>query len=879
MKKQYGALTVLLILLSSSSFILLGSMPPVKATYVEGTISQDTVWFLVDSPFVLSGNVTVNPGVTLTIEPGAQVRFGGFFSLNVNGRIVADGTSERKIRFTTNDPADSIMWQTVRINGNQPSSLTNCQIDHGTDGLTIDNGYTEMQDSSVTACSQNGIVVNSGSILVAGVILASNNMAAIRINGGSQVTINNNTVASNQFGIVLSGSLLGDISISQNTITNNTDSGIVLESDVYTNTIITRNTVSSNGNGILVQNNTSPDIAYNYILNNTVGLQYQLGDNHQAHFNDLSNNKLGMDASSNATVDATYNYWGDKSGPFHPSMNPDGKGNAVNVDGTNVDFIFFLSMPFDHVNQRPVADIWTDKSLVTPNQVVTFIGTDSHDEGRVDQYFFDFGDGTNTGWTTLSLFNHTYSSPGVYYATLLVTDDFNAISQSAPLTPITVQDLTPLTMSLTADSETVDFNGNVSLKVYASNGYGPVENATVTLFSVNGGAFSPTSGLTDSAGYFETVFTAPNVTELTNVRMIARASKVGYADGSDFRYLKVLAPLNVRIDPEPSIVSSEGNVTVAVHVEESSGRPVSNATVTISSDVGGNFSAELATTDSNGTAEFIFTAPQTMSAEGINATLAAKASTSGWADGEGSIIVPVKPKVLFTQVFLPTDTAYSEQRMNITVNVTYDNSPIQDATIILTSESGNFTSSAPTDADGNATVEFVALRVNDSTNSTITATPNKVGYFCSPCQVSIVVNPRTFRIAIVSPFVTAGETVDVKVEAECVEDGSKVEDANVLFSLSSGETMTGTTDAEGTCFFTLTSRETSTQALNVTADVTKSGYTPGRQLLSVPISQPAGGFPLLTMILIILPIVIVVIVAVLIKLKVIQVSAKEETSA
>lgn len=854
-------------------------MPPVKATYVEGTISQDTVWFLVDSPFVLSGDVTVNSGVTLRIEPGVQVRFGGLFSLNVNGRIVAEGTSEKKIRFTTDDPAGGIMWQTVRINGNQPSSLINCQIDHGTDGLTIDNGYTEMRDNSVTACFQNGIVVNSGSILMEGNFLASNNMNAIHINGGSQVTIDNNTVESNQFGIVLSGSLFGDISISQNTITDNTDSGIVLESDFYMNTMITRNTVSSNGNGFLVQNNTSPNIAYNYILNNTVGLQYQLGYNHQVHFNDLLNNKLGMDASSNATVDATYNYWGDESGPFHPSLNPDGKGNAVDVDGTNVDFIFFLSMPFDHVNQRPVADIWTDKSLVSPNQVVTFIGTDSHDEGRVDQYYFDFGDGTNTGWITLSLFNHTYSSPGFYYATLSVTDDFNTISESSPLTSITVQDLTPLTVSLIPDSETVDFNGNVSLKVYASDGYGPVESARITLFSVKGGAFSTTSGLTDSTGYFETVFTAPNVTELTSVRLIARASKSGYADGSDFRYLKVFAPLNVQVDPEPSTVSSEGNVTVTVHVEEGSGRPVSDATVTISSDVGGNFSAEQATTDPNGTAEFIFTAPQTTSAEGTNTTLTAKATKSGYADSEGSIIVPVKPKVLFTQIFLPTDTAYSEQRMNIIVKVTYDNNPIQDATIILTSRSGNFTSNAPTDADGNATVEFTAPLVNDSTNSTITATANKVGYFGTPCQVSIAVNPRTFRIAIVSPFVTAGDTVDVKVQVECVEDGSQVENASVLFSLSSGETMTNTTSADGTCYFTLTSRETSTQALNVTADVTKNGYTPGRQLLSVPISQPTGGFPLLTMILIILPIVIVVIVAVLIKLKVIQVSAKEETSA
>jgi hypothetical protein len=333
----------------------------------------------------------------------------------------------------------------------------------------------------------------------------------------------------------------------------------------------------------------------------------------------------------------------------------------------------------------------------------------------------------------------------------------------------------------------------------------------------------------------------------------------------------------VRFDPEPSTAISESNVTVTVRVEEGPGRPVSNAEVTISSDAGGNFSAEQTTTDANGTVEFIFTAPQTTLEEGTNVTLTAKATRSGYADSEASIIVPVQPKVLFAKVFLPTDTAYSEQKMSIVVNVNYDNNPVQDATVILTSQSGNFTSIAPTDADGNTTVEFTAPLVNDSTNSTINATANKVGYFGSPCQVSIVVNPRTFSIAIISPLVTAGDTVDVKVQVECAEDGSKVENASVLFSLSSGETMTGTTDAEGTCYFRLTSHETSTQALNVTADVTKNGYTSGQQVLSIPISQSGGGFPLMTMILIIVPILIVVIVAVLIKLKIITVSAKEET--
>ena len=978
MRKQLRTLTILLVLLSSSSCILLRSMSPVKATYVEGTIAQDTVWFLAESPFVLSGNVTVNPGVTLTIEPGVQVRFGGPFSLNIDGGIVADGTSEKKILFTTNDPTHGIVWQTIAINGTEPSSFVNCEIEYATDGLTVNNGYVELRDSSIKFTSQNGLLVNDGSILAADNHFQSNNSTGVHIVGGSQITITNNTIESNQNGIVLGGQLLGAINIAENSISNNTNSGITLEADLYSNTIITRNTVSANGNGFLVTNNTSTDIVHNYIFDNKVGISYEDGNNHQAHFNDIYNNEVGMDISPGITVDATYNYWGDRTGPFHPSLNPQGKGNPVGGDGTDLDFIFFLSMPTDHSNQRPSANLWTDKVLVAPNQNVTFIGIDSQDEGRVDQYLFDFKDGTNSNWTTLSLFNYSYSSLGTYDVSLTVIDDFNSTSENSAVAYVTVRDLTPLRATLNPSSDTTVYNGNVSLAVYASDDYGPVADANVTFFSLKGGYFSPISGQTNSTGYFETTFTAPNVTELANVGLIARVSKEGYADGSDLQYLKVIPPLNVQVSPEPTTVNSEGNSTVTVHVTDPSGTPVpeadislsasngtlstrtrttdtngdatfvftapltlepinvelsatadktdyatgtsqniivvqpkvlvleltatpasvfseetstiivrvtqnsaviSDATVTISADVGGNFSAEQATTDLNGVSTFIFTAPQTTLPEGINATLTAKAAKSSYAESELSLIVPVKPKVLSTQIVLPSNTTFSEASMNITVSVRFGTTPVQNASINLTTEAGNFSTAAgTTDSNGNVTLEFTAPQVSNSTNVTITALVTKAGYADNQCENVITVNPRTFSILIISPMISSGETADIKAQVTCPEDGSRVGDAHVVLSLSTGDVMSSTTDANGTCYFTLTSRQTSARVLNMTADATKNGYTPGQETSSVIIIQSEGGLPILTMMMIIIPIMIVVVVVVLIKLKVIVVSAAEETS-
>ena len=141
---------------------------------------------------------------------------------------------------------------------------------------------------------------------------------------------------------------------------------------------------------------------------------------------------------SSSTVNAEHNYWGNETGPYHESINPEGKGNQVNGNGTDLDFVPWLFSPVGTINERPVAILTADKTAVNINETVTFDASQSYDDGKIVYYFFDFGDGTNSSWTTTSVVKHKYTQEGVYNVTLIVMDDFGVKSLDSNQVYITI---------------------------------------------------------------------------------------------------------------------------------------------------------------------------------------------------------------------------------------------------------------------------------------------------------------------------------------------------------------------------------------------------------------------------------------------------------
>jgi hypothetical protein len=106
--------------------------------YADKMLSEDTTW---RGEVLVEGAVTVAPQATLNVEPGTVVRFrrrgGEAPLLVVQGRIVAVGTREAPIQFTSSFVLPAAAdWQGVMLLGSEKKNiLENCRIEGAATGF------------------------------------------------------------------------------------------------------------------------------------------------------------------------------------------------------------------------------------------------------------------------------------------------------------------------------------------------------------------------------------------------------------------------------------------------------------------------------------------------------------------------------------------------------------------------------------------------------------------------------------------------------------------------------------------------------------------------------------------------------------------------
>lgn len=253
------------------ALVLLGPMlatpfPSVHATDWCGSISGN--WTPSSSPHITC-DVQVESGATLTIDPGVVVRFDGNYSLQIDGKLIAQGTSGNPITFTSNAgtpaPGD---WGYILFTDTSVDASYSAGGDYA-DGCIIQHAVIEYAGgASVT--DNAALRINGASPFIDYTTIRHSADSGIRVYYTGAQKLTHNTVTDNaKRGIIVSNTD-DSIDISHSTISNNSEGGLFL--DDVTEATISHNTITDNsandGAGIYVSSTTAT-MDHNIITSNS----------------------------------------------------------------------------------------------------------------------------------------------------------------------------------------------------------------------------------------------------------------------------------------------------------------------------------------------------------------------------------------------------------------------------------------------------------------------------------------------------------------------------------------------------------------------------------------------------------------------------------
>jgi parallel beta-helix repeat protein len=329
-RKKWKPVSLAFILTLTAFFgiFTLQAIDAAKGTTVSGHISTDTTWSLAGSLYVVMNDVVVDPGVTLTIEPGVQVRFDpmdpgpppppvhDYLSIFVEGNLVSKGRPDLRIEFTSDSPTPKTYdWWAIMANSSGHVEMSYSNISYSSFGVAVfssnntitNNLFTKNFESVVLSTSSSDNYVanntafdNTGAFL--GMGESSSNIIVNNTAFGESTAIfgydsSYNVIAGNTF--INTAKAIGffwdshNNTIVGNTIINATDKAINL--DGRGNDTVANNTITQSGTGIKLGGYADYTISNNTLFGCGEGLRLDLVQNSTIVGNTLSGNDKAIE--------------------------------------------------------------------------------------------------------------------------------------------------------------------------------------------------------------------------------------------------------------------------------------------------------------------------------------------------------------------------------------------------------------------------------------------------------------------------------------------------------------------------------------------------------------------------------------------------------
>jgi len=118
---------------------------------VTGNIATDTTWTIDNSPYVLTGNVQIQSGATLTIDPGVEVHSNGNYYIHVagGGNMVVNGTAGNMVTFRHATATTPNSWGGLYVAQSGNLTINYANIKHASTGIKSERGTLSVSDSLI----------------------------------------------------------------------------------------------------------------------------------------------------------------------------------------------------------------------------------------------------------------------------------------------------------------------------------------------------------------------------------------------------------------------------------------------------------------------------------------------------------------------------------------------------------------------------------------------------------------------------------------------------------------------------------------------------------------------------------------------------------
>jgi len=194
---------------------------PVRFVWPLSTITTELRWRGI---IAVTARLEIVKPATLALTPGTVVEFKRGAGMSVTGTLLAQGTEQSRILFTSATRSDADIWDEIQLEYATGSMIDHCVFEYATWGLH--SHFTELTvERSIFRHNLGGVRFRSGPVRISGNLFARNGIGVRSYIGNAVIT--GNTIRNNEVGIFVRERGAG-LTISGNNIHDNSNYSIRL---------------------------------------------------------------------------------------------------------------------------------------------------------------------------------------------------------------------------------------------------------------------------------------------------------------------------------------------------------------------------------------------------------------------------------------------------------------------------------------------------------------------------------------------------------------------------------------------------------------------------------------------------------------------------